>query len=343
MENRSLEEYERRFREAGLVSFCRRPHLRPTTALVLLSMAVVAGEALVYLDLPVLGAGMIGLIVAISVGLAGIVLQRLEHRVDRPFARGLTEMGFIIGPACGVGVALNWGDAVEIAAANLVLLVAYTLEERLGVRFVVAWAARFAWRNLREGWRSLWRTVPLLAVVLLALFFASETWQVAARAGWWTLLVIGGGLAGGAMLIGGLSFEGFGGEGGDGLRRSERVNISALAAVATGVFSAMAAAAFAVLLFAMGALLMTRDMVGGWTGLEVSALELGAPVQITLTWELVKTVALIASVAAFVFSATLGSSETYRNLSAEALRGEMQSLLQDRSDYLKEFELERGD
>lgn len=62
---------------------------------------------------------------------------------------------------------------------------------------------------------------------------------------------------------------------------------------------------------------------------------LTSPLTFGVGVSLLKTVVLIASIAAFVCSATLGSSETYRELSAEALREDIEGLLQERSRYLE--------
>lgn len=324
--------FERRFRAAGLVSFCRRPHLRPTTSLVLLAAAVVAVEAVLYLDLPS-GAVLFGsLFAAFCAALSGLFLQRLEYRVDRPFARWLAESAFVVVPAVPAVLRAGWVPGAEVVVLNVSLLAAYVLEERLGLRFVFVWAARFAWANLREGWRSLWRTVPLLALVLLALFFAAETWQVAARAGAGGLLVFAALFVGFAMLIGGLSF---GAVDASGLRRVERFNVAALAAVATGVFSVLAAAAFSVVLLVMGVLLVRVDVLESWLGRGVSAVEFDFLVTFTFSWELVATVTLVAAVAVFVFSAALGSSDVYRDLSSDAVRAEIEPLLRDREEYLR--------
>lgn len=331
----SLSSYEEKFRAAGLVSFCRRPHLRPTTALMFLAAAVVAVEAVYYLHLSP-GGTVLGLLLAAGAAVtAGVLLQHLEHRVDRPVARGLTEAGFILIPALIAGIVGNTGDAFEVGLINGALLVAYVLEERLGVRFILSWAFRFAGRNLRAGWRSMYRAVPLLTVVLLALFFAAETWQVAASAGWGTLGIVIALMGGGTMILGGVSLGGFDNVGPSDLRGAERWNIAALAAVATGVFSAMAAGAFALLLSVMGSFLIPKSVVEAWTGVEDAGVYLTSPLAFGVGVSLLKTVVLIASIAAFVCSATLGSSEAYRELSAEALCEDIEGLLQERAKYLE--------
>lgn len=280
----SLGEFEDRFRSSGLVSFCRRPHLRPTTFLVFLSAAVVAVEAVLYLrfssELVVVGSA----VVAVSALLAGMFLQRLEYRSDRPFARWLTETAFVVVPAVVVGGVSDWMSGAEVAALNVCMLVSYALEERLGLRFVLAWAARFALSNLRVGWRSLWRTVPLLSLVLVALFFAAETWQVAANAGVGGLLLCAFTLVALSMLIGGLSFGSIEAAGVHVFRRSERYNIVALAAVATGVFSFLAAAAFSVVLLLLGVLLVHVDVLESWLGRQVSAVEVEFVATLTFSW-----------------------------------------------------------
>lgn len=287
-----------------------------------------------YLPLPG-GGQLIGLLLAaIAASGAGVVQRRLEHRVERPAARGLAEGGFVLAPAVIAGVVGNWGDAFEVGVLNAALLAGYGIEERLGARFILTWAVRFAATHLRAGWRSLYRAVPLLTVVLLALFFAAETWQVAARASWATLAILGALLAAGTMLLGGLSSTDLieGSEGG--LRRAERWNIAALAAVATGTLSTMAAGAFAILLSILGALLMPQAVVESWTGVADAGIYLTGPVAIGFGVALGKTVLLISTIAAFVCSATLGSSEAYRALSAEALRDEIDGLLHERERYL---------
>jgi len=331
----SLGEFEDKFRSSGLVSFCRRPHLRPTTFLVFLSAAVVAAEAVLYLrfssELVVVGSA----VVAVSALLAGMFLQRLEYRSDRPFTRWLTETAFVVVPAVVVGGVSDWMSGAEVAALNVCMLVSYALEERLGLRFVLAWAARFALSNLRVGWRSLWRTVPLLSLVLVALFFAAETWQVAANAGVGGVLLCAFTLVALSMLIGGLSFGSIEAAGVHVFRRSERYNIVALAAVATGVFSFLAGAAFSVVLLLLGVLLVRVDVLESWLGRQVSAVEVEFVATLTFSWELLSTVGLLASIAVFVFSAALGSSDAYRDLSTDAVRARIEPLLHDRAEYLR--------
>lgn len=330
----ALSAHEARFRAAGLVSFCRRPHLRPTTALLFLAAAVIAVEAVYYLPLPD-GGRILGLLLAAAAAIgAGVVLRRLEHRVDRPAARGLAEGGFILAPAVIAGMIGNWGDALEVGILNAFLLAGYGVEERIGARFVFVWAVRFAATHLRAGWRSLYRAVPLLTVVLLALFFAAETWQVAVQASWPTLAILGALLAGGTMLLGGLSSTDLTAGSKDGLHTVERWNIAALAAVATGTLSTMAAGAFAILLTVLGALLIPQAVVESWTGIEDVGIYLTGPVSVGIGVALGKTVLLISAIAAFVCSATLGASEAYRALSTEALRDEIDGLLRERERYL---------
>jgi len=299
---------------------------------VFLSAAILALEAVLYLDLPSGGVVAGSLFAACCAALSGLFLQRLEYRVDRPFARWLAEFGFVVVPAVPVVLRSGWLAAAEVSVLNASLLAVYAFEERLGLRFVLVWAARFAWANLREGWRSLWRIVPLLALVLLALFFAAETWQVASHAGPGGLFVFGLSFTGFSMLIGGFSF---GATGYTGLRRSERFNVAALAAVANGVFSVFAAFAFSVVLLVMGVLLVRVDVLEAWLGREVSAVEFDFLVKLTFSWELLATVSLVAVVAVFVFSAALGSSDAYRDLSTDAVRAEIEPLLRDREEYLR--------
>jgi hypothetical protein len=328
-----LLEFEDRFRYLGLVSFCRRRHLRPTPAVALATVLVVSFEAVLVLpsttwstlvDVAVTVAGLLA-------GLGAIVaLQRLERRVERSWGRFLAEAGFLFVPPGIIAVVDSVSVGAEIFALHALLLSFYLLEERSGASHVVRWAIRFAAMNLRGSWRSLWRAVPLLTVVLLAMFLAGETWQLSARLGWanTTAFMV-------LVCVVGASTGASSRPGTEQLRRSERANITALTAVATSVVAVGAAVVFAAFLVAVGALLTDAELLEMWVGAPVAHVELNAWVQLTLSVPLVQVAAVMGPVAALVFSATLGSDETFRKIAADALDAEIEEAVSQRACYLE--------
>jgi len=84
--------------------------------------------------------------------------------------------------------------------------------------------------------------------------------------------------------------------------------------------SFLAGAAFSVVLLLLGVLLVRVDVLESWLGRQVSAVEVEFVATLTFSWELLSTVGLLASIAVFVFSAALGSSDAYRDLSTDAVR-----------------------
>ena len=331
-----LRGYEDRFRAAGLVSFCRRPHLRPVQTVMLASAAILAAEAAFVLPertwtvaarvLAIVGAGVLS-------WAAGRTLARFEHTVRRRTARYATEAAFLVVPTLFLVAVGGAGDGLRLGAVNAVLLAAYVLEERAGLRYVFRWAVVFARRRLRGSARTTWRTVPVLTVVLFALFLAAETWQVAGRMNAANFVLLGGLLLLGAVVAGdtGISAK-------YDLRRAERANITALSAVATGTIAATTATVFALFMFVVGAVAVDAATLQVWLGRTIETVDISLVATFTFSAVHAKMAALIGAVAGFVFSAALGSSDAYRALSNDALRSEIDEALEARREYLELLE-----
>ena len=328
-----LDEYEDEFRRAGLVSFCRRAHLRTVQAIILLGSIVVCLEIVLLMpqkswafEARILS----GVAVFVLGYFVARTLQNLEHVVKKAAGRYLTETGFVLAPFF-----LMWGiggliPAVEIASLNLLLLVFYIIEEKLGTRFVLSWAVRFAYNRLRGTLRATWRTVPVLTVVLFAMFGAGETWQISSGlsvVGFIALILL--------LTIGALAAGAGGGGKYTNLRKAERVNIWALGAVSTMVVAFVGAFLFSVFLLIMGSLLVNRDILESWTGSSSIGFEINIGLRLTMTVAHLKMAALMGAIAGFVFSTTLQGNETYRALSNEALDQEIQNSVNKREEYLE--------
>ena len=332
-----LRGFEEGFRAAGLVSFCRRPHVRPTVFIFFAAAFVLAIELVLALpsDSWTLAPRLaIGALAATLAWWAARVLQRVEYTVSRPATRLLAEGTFLLVPPAVLLLFADLSTVFSVALVNLGLLFFYVVEESMGLRFVLRWAVVFAWRRLRGTWRTTLRAVPVLTVVLFAMFAAGETWQIANNISLANFASLGL-----LLLLGTILAANTGLQTSHSLLRKERVNITALASVATGTVAVATALAFAGFLLLVGSLVVDEGLLLEWVG-EVPSAKLDLVVSLTLSLVHVKIALLMGALAGFVFSAALGGNESYRELSNEALQAEVSSALKNRESYL--YILEHG-
>lgn len=315
---------ERYFRHAGLVAFCRRRHRWSTPLQVALVVLATLVEGLVLFDEPEAGVG-----VAVAVLAVVAAVQQLERHAQRRMFRPLTETAFVSAMPLALTLTGDMAQARDLAVVHAALLAAYLAEERGGASHLVRWSVRFAWSKLRRSWRSLWRAVPVLAVVLLSMFLAGETWQIAQAISWYNLAVI----VVLCTLVGASTAAGVRTPV-SGLKLAERWNVALLSAFSTGAVAVASAVVFAVFLAVVGALLLDATLLTAWIGTPVAHFKVDLLVTFTLSEPLVKVACLVASIAILVFSTALGTDEAYRKIAAEALDDEIATAISRRSGYL---------
>jgi hypothetical protein len=185
-EPKSLDDYERGFRRAGLPLFIEDysayedifTRAFPLLALVFVTQVMGAADLdwSVWANLAAVAGGL-----AILAG--GVVLlnrQRGRRMLSVPERVGVPELAaFVLVPAL---LPLVFGgqvvSALVTAGGNLALLVVVYLVVGLGVLSIVRWAARRLVGQLTASLELLSRAVPLLLVFALVLFINTEMWQV---------------------------------------------------------------------------------------------------------------------------------------------------------------------
>lgn len=185
-EQRSLADYERGFRRAGLPLFIEdySPYEDVFTRAVPLLALVFAAQVVGAVDLDwSVWANLAALAGGVAILLGGVALLNL-HRGRRalgmPERVGVPELvGFVLVPAL---LPLVFGgqvvSALVTAAGNVALLVVVYLVVGLGVLSIVRWAVRRLVAQLAASLELLSRAVPLLLVFALVLFINTEMWQV---------------------------------------------------------------------------------------------------------------------------------------------------------------------
>lgn len=345
---------ERWFCERGLPSFSRTRRVRSPRLMALLAVSVVLAEIAIlapskewrwYLDVLAVAGSIVGAAVAF------LLLRRAPVRAMRSVVRKAGELVLVFG----VGMLLAVLDSVrvgaEVAVLNALLLAVVLVDERFGFLFVLRRAFGIAAGEARGAARHMQRSVPVLVVVLLSLFVAGETWQIAAAAPVGNLMLVTGLLLGFGVVTAssrsrvvseeadttalvGTPAEGLELGAVVPMRRAERWNLAGIVGLATACLAAGAALLFAGLLAVLGVLLVPRDLLATWLGGEVDVITLGSVVRVTFSLELVKITTLMSGVAALVFCVSLLSDDSFRDSAQQALEDDIRQALAVRRAYL---------
>jgi len=140
----------------------------------------------------------LGSVAAVVGGVAALVAlwalaNRLRGRawLARPDRIGPIEvLLFVFGPALiPLAFGGQWRSAVTTAGINLLVLALAYLERRYAVVSLASWALRHLGGRLRQVSGVLVRALPLLLLVVVLVFYTTETWQLAHELRWPVLLL----------------------------------------------------------------------------------------------------------------------------------------------------------
>jgi hypothetical protein len=343
-----LEEYERRFRRAGLPLFIEGWNASEdvfTRAVPLLALVFV-GEVLGALDSDWsvwtnLAAAFGGLTILLS-GFGLLNLARGRHFFELPHRVGRLELaGFVILPALlPLVFSGQVVSALVTAAANLVLLGLVYLVIGFGLVFIVRWAARQLPSGLTAALAVLTRAIPLLLVFSLVLFINTEMWQVFSEMPRAFLAAVAGllGLVAAGFLVGRLPRE-VGLLQGDwpALRPQQRVNVGLVMFVSQALQVLVVSLALGGFFVVFGALTIGPGVLESWIGSRGTAIGptlelLGG--RLTITEELLRVSGAIAAFGGLYYAIAVLTDSTYREEFLEDIVGELRETFALRAEYL---------
>jgi hypothetical protein len=345
---------ERWFCERGFPSFSRTRRVRSPRVMGLLAGSVMLAEIAVlapskdwrwYWDVLAVISSLCG------AGVAFVLLRRAPVGAMRGVVRKAGEVVMV----CGIGALLAVVDSVrvglEVAALNAALVLVALSDERFGFLFILRRGVGIAVGEAKSAARHMQRSVPVLVVVLLSLFVAGETWQIAAGAPIGNLVLVTVLL----MVFGVVTASSrsrvvseetdvtaLSGTPADGMTlgaavvmtRAERWNLAGIVGLATACLATAAALLFAGLLAVLGVFLVPQELLATWIGGEVDAVTFGGAIRVTFSFELLKIITLMSGVAALVFCVSLLSDDSFRDSAQHALEDDVRQALAVRRAYL---------
>jgi hypothetical protein len=349
---REVDEYERRFRRAGLPLFIEGFSAstdvfnRATPLLALVFLGELLGA--IQLDWPLI-ANVAALLGGLAVLLAAIGL------VNRGRGRGPLAIPETIGPvelaAFVVLPALlpllfggQWRSALVTALANALLLGVIYLTVGYGLVSIVRWALGRLLRQIAASLTLLTRAVPLLLIFSVVLFLTTEVWQVFSDAPEGSLAVLAGLFVGlGTAFLGARLprevrlLEREAGDGAPDLDPRQRLNVGLVLFVSQALqilFVSIAVGAFFV---AVGVLLVDQDVLRSWIGSSgnvlVSLDALGE--ERIVTEELLRVAGAIAALTGLYFAISMLTDEVYRREFLDEITTEMRESFRARAEYLR--------
>jgi hypothetical protein len=344
-----LDDYERRFRRAGLPLFIEDLSAREDvwTRVSPVLLLVFVGELLgaAQLDWPFLanvGAVVGGL--AIAIGVFGVLnLVRGRRFFSLPRDVGPAELaGFVLIPAAlPLIFGGQLGSAAVTAAANaLLLLIAYVVTA-YGLFAIVRWTVPRLLQQIVVSVGALSRSVPLLMVFALVLFVNTEMWQVFSRMPDAFLV-----LAGILVVLLGLTFvvvrlprevRLLEGEAGDApLNRRQRMNVALVLLAGQGLQVLVVSVAVAVVFVVFGALAVGPAVRDAWDVAEGATLLsftlFGDRIEITAA--LMRVAGAIGALSGLYYAIAVLTDATYREEFLEEVTSEMRDTFTARAEYL---------
>lgn len=345
-------EYEQRFRRAGLPLLIEGFSAREdvfTRAYPLLALVFTA-EVLGALNLEWSAAANVAAVAgAVAVLLAGVaVANRLAGRraLAVPREVGPIELGaFVMLPAA---LPLLFGgqvtSALVTAGGNAALLLAIYLVVGLGFVSIVRWAGRRLAGQLASSLLLLARAIPLLLLFAVVLFINTEMWQTFGGIDDPALVAFTGLLIGIGTLflvvrlpkeVAQLEREG---GAGPPLEPGQRLNVGLVMFVSQALQVLLVSAATGAFFVALGALLITPEIIDSWTGtrgqelLEVDVLGVDA----RLTAELLRVSAGLSALTGLYYAIAMLTDSTYRAEFLDEITAEMRETFKARAEYLED-------
>jgi hypothetical protein len=346
----TVEEYERRFRHAGLPMLVEDWSARedvwtrasPLLALVLMVEVLLAANH----NWPVWANALVlvGAAAALVGGVA--IVNRLRHRpaLALPNDVGAIELaGFV---AIGGVLQLIGGQTTSawvVCAVNAALLLLLYGWFAYGLSSIIRFTGRRVGEQLAAAVGLLARAIPLLLLFSVVLFLTTEMWQVFAGMNDATLAAIGVLLVavGSTFLVVRVPKEVGHIERdvtpGPPLEPRQRINIGLVLFVSQALQVLLVAVAVGAFFVAFGALAVSAEATKSWTGSEGSQVlfvSLG-DIHLRVTVELLRVSAAIAAFSGLYYSVAALTDSTYREEFLEELTGDLRTVLSDRVAYLE--------
>ena len=345
-----LDEYERRFRRAGLplfiedLSASEDVWTRVSPVLVLVFIGELLGAA--QLDWPLL-ANVAAVLGALAIAIAGFGLLNLlrgRRFFSLPRDVGPGELaGFVLIPAV---LPLIFGgqfrSAAVTAVANMLLLGVTYVVSAYGLFAIVRWTVPRMPEQIVASVGALSRSVPLLMVFAFVLFLTNEMWQVFSRMPD-AFLVISGFFV--VML--GLTFavvqlprevrelERDAG-GGAALNGRQRLNVALVLLAGQALQVLVVSVAVATVFVVFGALAVGSAVRETWEVVDGATLVsfdlFGDRVEITSA--LLRVAGAIGALSGLYYAIAVLTDATYREEFLEKLTAEMRKTFSDRAEYL---------
>jgi hypothetical protein len=350
----TAEDYERRFRRAGLPMLVEDWSARedvwtrasPVLALVLIVEVLLAANH----NWPVWANALVLLGAAAALVAAVALLNRLRRRpaFALPEDVGVVELGGFV--AIGGVLQLIGGQTTSawvVCAVNAGLLLLLYGWFAYGLASILRFTGRRVGEQLAAAVGLLARAIPLLLLFSVVLFLTTEMWQVFAGMNDATLGATGALLVvvGSTFLVVRLPREVGRIERdvtpGPTLQPRQRVNIGLVLFVTQALQILLVAVAVGAFFVAFGALAVSPDATKSWIGSEgrqLLSVSLG-DIHLRVTVELLRVSAAIAAFSGLYYSVAALTDSTYREEFLEELTGDLRSVLADRVAYL---ELRRG-
>ncbi|MEX2256428.1 MAG: hypothetical protein WEC34_13385 [Acidimicrobiia bacterium] len=322
-------------------------------------------------EYPVLGS-----IAAVVAGVAVLVAlwavtNRLRGRawLARPNRIGPIEvLLFVLGPALiPLAFGGQWRSAVTTAGINLVVLGLAYFERRYAVVSLARWTLEHFASRLRTVSGVLLRALPLLLIVVVLVFFTTETWQLAHELRW-PVLLLGAGLFIGLGLVFAVmrAPDQIGEVESDvdwtttrelvaetpaavlatgrsrtstppPLSRSERRNVRMVVVVSEATLVAIVSVALFLFFIVLGLVTVPPTLATDWIGRPPDVLftfDLFGQ-RMGMTTELIKVAGFVASFAALQFTVSLLSDRAYEDEFLSGLRADLRQAFAVRAVYLR--------
>jgi hypothetical protein len=347
-----LEQYERRFRRAGLPLFIEDHSAREdvwTRAAPLLAVVFLAQMlGAIDLDWPLLQnlAALAGGL-AILLGAFGLLNRMRGRRFwSLPQDVGPAELAaFVLVPAA---LPLVFGgqltSALVTAGANALLLALAFAVIRYGLLAIVAWAGKNVLDQISASLTVLSRAVPLLLVFALVLFVNTEMWQVFSGMPDAFLVLVAALFAavGGVFVAVQLprevrELEQGAGAGGPPLERAQRFNVGLVMFVSQGLQTLVVSLAIGAFFVLFGALAVGADIRDAWEVADGGSLLrltlFGAPIEVTEA--LLRVSGGIAAFSGLYYAIAVLTDATYRDEFREGLIEDMAGSFSARAEYLE--------
>jgi hypothetical protein len=349
-----VEDYERRFRRAGLPMLVEDWSARedvwtrasPVLALVLIVELLLAANH----NWPVWANALVLVGAAGALVAAVAIVNRVRRRpaFALPDDVGVVELGGFV--AIGGVLQLIGGQTTSawvVCAVNAGLLLLLYGWFAYGLASILRFTGRRVGEQLAAAVGLLARAIPLLLLFSVVLFLTTEMWQVFAGMNDATLAATGALLVvvGSTFLVVRLPREVGRIESdvtpGPTLQPRQRVNIGLVLFVTQALQILLVAVAVGAFFVAFGALAVSPDATKSWIGSEgrqLLAVSVG-DIHLRVTVELLRVSAAIAAFSGLYYSVAALTDSTYREEFLEELTGDLRSVLADRVAYL---ELRRG-